>query len=130
MERHAHGPEYIFQDAPHPEVIEHQVVQAMQRAGVEPALIYAYEQTRGLMLNAHNIQKVPDKDIAEGEAAIDEYERKTGNKASRRLLTKTLRGSWGTRRGAKRASLSRPDDPACIATRYEQNGGRIWTTYQ
>jgi len=77
----------IFANAPPLELIEHYLVEALKQAGVDPALIYAHEKTRGLLLNPQNIRKVPQKDVDEWEAAIDEYERNTGKKASRRLLS-------------------------------------------
>ena len=69
------------------ELIEHYIVESMRKAGVEPALIYAHEKTNGLLLNEQNIQKVPQKDVDEWEVAIDEHERTTGKKASRRPLS-------------------------------------------
>ncbi|MCC7085608.1 MAG: SEC-C domain-containing protein [Pirellulales bacterium] len=86
IDRLGYEPEYIFEGAPPLELIEHWTVEAMKKGGVEPALIYAYEKTNGLMLNEHNQNMVPDSDIAEWEAAIDEYERTTGKTASRRRL--------------------------------------------
>lgn len=77
----------IFADAPPLEHMEHFTIEAMKKAGVEPALIYAYEKTGGLMLNPDNIKKIPQSDVDEWEAAIDEYEAKTGLTASRRLLS-------------------------------------------
>src|SRR5262249_19251205 len=35
----------VFFDMPHPEQVEHLTVQAMKQAGIDPALIYACEQT-------------------------------------------------------------------------------------
>lgn len=90
----AHGrePQRLFEGAPPLEVIEHLTVEAMKKAGVEPALIYAYEET-GMMVNEDNERRVPDVDLAEWEEAIDEYEFKTGKKAVRRRLNKRdLRG--------------------------------------
>ena len=80
-----HEPTYVFEGAP-PELLEHWTVEAMKKAGVEPALIYAYEKTNGLLLSIQNENMVPDTDIAEWEAAIDEYERNSGRKATRRRL--------------------------------------------
>ena len=79
-------PERIFEGAPPLELIEHWTVEAMKKAGVEPALIHAYEKTDGLLLNDRNENKVPSTDITAWEAAIDDYERTTGKKASRRRL--------------------------------------------
>jgi hypothetical protein len=77
----------IFANAPPLELIEHYLVEAMKHAKVDPALIYAHEKTNGLLLNEQNLRKVPQMDVDEWEAAIDEYERTTGKKASRRLLS-------------------------------------------
>ena len=65
----------------------HLTVEAMKKAGVEPALIYAYEET-GMMVNDENERRIPDVDLAEWDAAIDEYERTTGAKATRRRLNR------------------------------------------
>ena len=78
-------PERIFEGAPPLEVIEHLTVEAMKKAGVEPALIYAFEET-GMMVNEQNAQCMSDIDLEEWEDAINEYERKTGKKVRRRRL--------------------------------------------
>lgn len=88
VQEHGREPEFIFEGAPPLEVIEHLTVQAMKKAGIDPAFIYAYEKTNGLMLNEHNERMVPESDVAEWEAAIDEYERVSGTKASRRRMNK------------------------------------------
>jgi hypothetical protein len=84
--KHGRDPERLFEGAPPLELIEHWTVEAMKKSEIDPALIYAYEKTNGLLLSARTENKVPDSDIAEWEAAIDEYERKTGKKATRRRL--------------------------------------------
>lgn len=76
----------LFEGDPPFEIVEHFAVEAMKKAGIEPALIYAYEKT-GLMLNAMNERLMPDSDVAEWEAAIEEYERQSGTKATRRRLS-------------------------------------------
>jgi hypothetical protein len=86
LQRLGREPEHIFEGAPPFEHIEHWTIEAMKKGGVEPALIYAYEKTNGLLINAQNENKVPDADIAQWEAAITEYEASTGKKASRRRL--------------------------------------------
>lgn len=69
------GPEDpIFFDAPPVEQIEFQMVQAMKKAGVDPAFIYAYERTGGLLVTEENQHLISDKDLAAWQAAIDEYE--------------------------------------------------------
>jgi hypothetical protein len=76
----------IFEGAPPLELIEHWTVEAMKKAGIEPGIIYAYEKTNGLLVFDANESKMPDTDISEWDAAIDEYEVKTGTKATRRRL--------------------------------------------
>jgi hypothetical protein len=80
-------PERVFEGAPPLELVEHYTVEAMKKAGVEPALIHAYVKTGGLLVNARNERLVPDTDIEEWETAIDEYERQEGRKATRRRLS-------------------------------------------
>ncbi len=87
--RHGRKPEphdKLFDGAPPLEHIEHYAVEAMKKCGIDPALIYAYEKT-SLLLNEKNERLMPESDVAEWEAAIDEYEGKTGNKATHRRLT-------------------------------------------
>jgi hypothetical protein len=72
--------------APPLEWIEHQTVEAMKKAEIDPAIIHAYEQT-GLLLSVQNEPKCTTMDVEEWEAAIDAYERKTDTKAARRRLT-------------------------------------------
>lgn len=76
----------VFEGAPPLEQLEHWTVEAMKKAGIEPALIYAYEKTNGLLLNSHNERLVTGRDLEEWEAAIDEHERNTGQKALKRRL--------------------------------------------
>jgi hypothetical protein len=83
--QHGREPERIFEGAPPLELMEHWTVEAMKKAGVDPALIYAFEKT-GLVLNDQNGDKVPDTDISEWDEAIAEYEQKTGHRATRRRL--------------------------------------------
>jgi hypothetical protein len=63
----------VFFDMPHPEQVEHLTVQAMKEAGIDPALIYAYEQT-GRLVSEDNRRLLSDADLAEWDAAIEEYE--------------------------------------------------------
>lgn len=57
-----------------PEHVEHQVTQAMRRAGLPPAMVYAYEKT-GLLVTEKNRNLIPEADLAEWNAAWDEYEK-------------------------------------------------------
>jgi hypothetical protein len=86
IERFGYLPDRVFEGAPPLEHLEHWTVEAMRKGGVEPALIYAYEKTDGLLLSVQNEALMPDVDIAQWDAAIDEYETKTGKKAARRRL--------------------------------------------
>lgn len=78
--------EPLFADAPPMELIEHHTVEAMKQAGIDAAIIHAFQQT-GLMMSDANEAKCPDADIAEWEAAIDAYERETDTKATKRRIT-------------------------------------------
>ncbi len=49
------------------------MVDVMAKAGIRPELIYAYIKTRGLIVTAENRDLIPDKDLAEWQAAIDEF---------------------------------------------------------
>lgn len=53
--------------------IESEVVDAMQRAGLPPAFIYAYQQT-GLIVTEENVSLLDDADLAEWNEAIERYE--------------------------------------------------------
>lgn len=63
----------MFFDAPPLEHIEHFMVEAMKKAGLDPALIYAFEKT-GLLVTEENQDLLPERDLAEWSAAIEEYE--------------------------------------------------------
>ncbi len=86
MAQHGCEPERIFEGAPPLELMEHWTVEAMKKADVDPALIYAFERT-GLLLNDDNVDKLPDTEIAEWKSAIHEYETKTGRKAKQWRLS-------------------------------------------
>ena len=63
----------VFFDMPPLEHIEHQTVEAMKEAGIDPAIIYAYEKT-GRLVTEDNQHLLPEADLAEWDAAIEEYE--------------------------------------------------------
>jgi UDP-N-acetylglucosamine transferase subunit ALG13 len=63
----------VFFDAPPVEQVEFQMVQAMQKAGIDPAIIYAYEKTGGLLVTEQNQHLISDRDLATWQAAIEEY---------------------------------------------------------
>jgi hypothetical protein len=72
------GPDdLLFPDLPHTERLEAMMVEDMKAAGMHPAFIYAFEQT-GLLVTQENQHLIPDEDLAEREAAIEEYEEKHG----------------------------------------------------
>jgi hypothetical protein len=64
----------VFFDVPPVEQIEFQTVQAMRKAGIDEAIIYAYEKTGGLLVTEQNRHLITDKDLAAWQAAIEEYE--------------------------------------------------------
>lgn len=73
------GPDdHVFFDAPPLEHVEHEMVQAMKKAGIDPAKIHAFEKT-GLIVTEDNQHLLSDADLAEWEAAIQEYRAKHGN---------------------------------------------------
>jgi SEC-C motif len=65
----------LFPDMPHPEHLEAMMVEDMKAAGLDPAFIYAFERT-GLLVTEQNQHLIPDEDLAEWDAAVEEYERK------------------------------------------------------
>jgi hypothetical protein len=65
----------VFFDMPHPEQLEHLTVQAMKQAGIDPAIIYAYEKT-GRIVTEDNQHLLSQADLDEWQAAIEEYESK------------------------------------------------------
>jgi hypothetical protein len=76
------GPDdLLFPDMPDPEHLEALMVEDMRAAGLEPAFIYAFEKT-GLLLTEQNQHLIPEKDLQEWEAAIEEYERRHGEPGS------------------------------------------------
>jgi hypothetical protein len=70
------GPaDLLFPDLPHPEHLEAMMVEDMKAAGLDPAVIYAFEKT-GLLVTEQNQHLISDKDLAGWDAAIEEYETK------------------------------------------------------
>jgi hypothetical protein len=65
--------EAMFPDPPHPEHLEHLIVEAMRRADVDPAMIYAFEQT-GVLVTEFNQHTLADEELLAWQDAIDEYE--------------------------------------------------------
>jgi hypothetical protein len=68
------GPdELLFFDAPPLEQVEHRLVLAMQRAGLDPAFIHAFEQT-GLLVTEDNQHVIAEKDLQAWHAAVAQYQ--------------------------------------------------------
>ena len=80
IDKHGREPgpdDLLFPDLPHPEHLEAMMVEDMKAAGLDPAFIYAFEKT-GLLVTEQNQHLIPDEDLAEWDAAIEEYEAKHG----------------------------------------------------
>jgi hypothetical protein len=76
IEQHGREPapgDNLFFDMPPFEHAEHFMVEAMKQAGLDPAIIYAFEKT-GLLVTEANEHLISNVDRAEWEAAIREYE--------------------------------------------------------
>jgi hypothetical protein len=73
------GPDdLLFPDSPHPEHLEHMMVEEMKKAGIDPALIHAFEKT-GMLVSKSNQDMISDQDMEEWLDAIADYEAKHGN---------------------------------------------------
>jgi len=78
IEKHGREPgpnDPVFFDMPPLEHVEHQMVEAMKAAGLDPAFIYAYEKT-GRIVTQDNQHLLSEADLDEWQNAIEEYERK------------------------------------------------------
>jgi hypothetical protein len=62
----------LFGEAPPLEQVEHQIVEAMKRAGLAPAFIYAFEQT-GLLVTEDNQHLIPERDLEAWHTAVARY---------------------------------------------------------
>jgi SEC-C motif len=94
IEKHGRepGPEdKIFFDMPHPEHLEHMMVEDMKKAGINPAIIYAFEKT-GRLVTEDNQNLLSDADLDEWQAAIDEYEAKHGKPSEYPIGTVAMYG--------------------------------------
>ena len=54
------------------EHVEHEMVQAMQAAGIDPAIIHAFEET-GLIVSEDNEHLISDKDLQQWRNAVENY---------------------------------------------------------
>ena len=70
----------LFFDMPPVEHAEHFIVESMKKAGVDPAIIYAFEKT-GLLVTEVNEHFISDVDLAAWEAAVLEYRAKHGDES-------------------------------------------------
>jgi hypothetical protein len=52
----------IFFDLPHPEHVEHMMAEDKKAAGIDPAIIHAFEKT-GRLVTADNQHLVPEKEL-------------------------------------------------------------------
>ena len=74
------GPDdLVFFDTPPETELRRKMIETMRRAGIRPALIYAYEKT-GLMLTEENRRLMTTQDVDAFEAAVDEWHRLHGSK--------------------------------------------------
>ena len=69
----------VFPDMPHFEHAEHQMIEAMKEAGIDPAIIYATEKT-GRLVTEDNQHFLSDIEIDEWKAAIEEYKAGHGSR--------------------------------------------------
>jgi SEC-C motif-containing protein len=65
----------VFFDMSPTEHIEHEMVETMRKAGIDPAIIYAYEKT-GRLVTEDNLHLLSEAELTEWDAAIEEYETK------------------------------------------------------
>ena len=68
----------VFPDMPPFEHMEHQMIEAMKEAGIDPAIIYATEKT-GRIVSEENMHLLSDAELDEWNVAIEEYEAKHGS---------------------------------------------------
>ena len=64
--------DHLFFDAPPLEQVEHRLVEAMKRAGLDPAFIHAFEQT-GLLVSTDNEHLIPAADLERWHAAVADF---------------------------------------------------------
>ncbi|MFV1969084.1 MAG: SEC-C metal-binding domain-containing protein [Pirellulaceae bacterium] len=73
------GPDdLVFPEMPHLEHAEHQMIQIMKEAGIDPAIIYATEKT-GRLVTEENQRLLSGIEIDEWTTAIEEYRAEQGS---------------------------------------------------
>ena len=70
----------LFFDMPPLEHVEHFMVEGMKQAGIDPAIIYAFEET-GLLVTEANENLITETERAKWEAAVLEYRAKHGDES-------------------------------------------------
>ena len=65
------------EETPDDDTYEKEMSGAMEKAGIDPALIYAFKKT-GVLLTEMNQHLVPTKDAEAFQAAVDEYREQHG----------------------------------------------------
>ena len=93
----------VFFDMPPLEQVEFQMVKAMKEAGLDPAFIYAFEKTGGLLVTEQNKHLISDKDLVAWQDAIEAYRAKHGT-AKQRKSKEKAKYPFGT------VALYGPDD--------------------
>jgi hypothetical protein len=81
IEKHGREPkpdERLFFDMPPLEHVEHFMVEGMKQAGVDPALIYAFEKT-GLLVTEVNEHLISEMERKKWDTAVLEYRAKHGD---------------------------------------------------
>jgi integrase len=63
------------------DLIRTDITKAMASAGIDPALIYAFHRT-GLIISEENVHLMSPEDLAEWQAALDEYKDRLKGKPS------------------------------------------------
>jgi hypothetical protein len=69
----------VFFTLPPLEHVEHQAVEAMKAAGLDPAFIHAFEKT-GRLATEQNRHLLPESAPDEWQGAVEEYEARHGTK--------------------------------------------------
>ena len=84
------GPDdLVFPNMPHLEHMEHQMIEIMKEAGLNPAVIYAVEQT-GRLVTEENQHLLSDTELDEWNAAVEKYEAEHGSQEPREFPIGTV----------------------------------------